>query len=116
MPLPFVDGEEDVDHTRLGVASAQWSSVTRLSGLALPGHLDDLLKVLNVSSDVTTLPTTYGELHPPLGRHRLKVTVPAPGRQPVRPGNIGHITRICNKLVQLGSNNDHIRSYLQAKD
>ncbi|CAL9752851.1 unnamed protein product [Musa acuminata subsp. burmannicoides] len=173
---------------------------------AMLTQLDDLLKVLNVSSDVTTLPTTYGGLHPPLGKHRLKVvefisvllevgceaaerelirsgaiqiildlffkypfnnslhhhvenlliscleskniaivdhcfcecdiiakflqadknpffsidsnavTVPAPGRQPVRPGNIGHITRICNKLVQLGSNNDHIRSYLQESE
>ncbi|WOL18073.1 serine/threonine-protein phosphatase 6 regulatory subunit 3-like [Canna indica] len=165
-------------------------------------HLDSLLKLLDVS-DVNTLPTTYGELHPPLGKYRLKVvefvavlleaggeiaekellrsgaipiildlffkypfnnslhhhvenlvmsclesknvafvdhlfcqchiiakflradknsllssdtsavTVPAFGRQPIRAGNIGHITRICNKIVQLGNSNDHVRSYLQ---
>lgn len=29
--------------------------------------------LLNVSSDENILPTTYGELKPPLGKHRLKV-------------------------------------------
>ena len=33
----------------------------------------DLLMLLNVSSDEKILPTTYGELRPPLGKHRLKV-------------------------------------------
>ena len=33
----------------------------------------DLLKLLTVSSDDKVLPTTYGELRPPLGKHRLKV-------------------------------------------
>ena len=33
----------------------------------------DLLMLLNVSSDEKVLPTTYGELRPPLGKHRLKV-------------------------------------------
>lgn len=33
----------------------------------------DLLTLLNVSSDEKILPTTYGELRPPLGKHRLKV-------------------------------------------
>lgn len=33
----------------------------------------DLLKLLDVSSDEKVLPTTYGELRPPLGRYRLKV-------------------------------------------
>jgi len=32
-----------------------------------------LLELLNVSSDEKVLPTTYGELRPPLGKHRLKV-------------------------------------------
>ncbi|XP_064995872.1 uncharacterized protein LOC135631829 isoform X2 [Musa acuminata AAA Group] len=173
---------------------------------AMLTHLDDLLKLLNVSSDANTLPTTYGELHPPFGKHRLKVvefivvlleagdevaekelirsgairiildhffkypfnnslhhlveklvmsclaskniaivdhlfcdccilskflqadrnpflsrdsnveSVPAIGRQPFRAGNIGHITRISNKLVQLASSNDRIRSYLQESE
>ncbi|XP_042373546.1 serine/threonine-protein phosphatase 6 regulatory subunit 3-like [Zingiber officinale] len=170
---------------------------------AMLTHLNDLLKFLNVSSETNTLQTTYGELQPPLGKHRLKVvefiavllevggeaaekelikssaiqiildlffkypfnnslhhhvenlvicclesknsvvvdylfcecsiitkflqmdknsflstessviTVPASGRKPIRAGNIGHITRICNRLVQLGTSNDRIRSYLQ---
>lgn len=29
--------------------------------------------LLNVSSDEKVLETTYGELRPPLGKHRLKV-------------------------------------------
>ena len=33
----------------------------------------DLLKLLDVSSDEKTLPTTYGELRPPLGKHCLKI-------------------------------------------
>lgn len=32
-----------------------------------------LLKLLNVEADERILPTTYGELRPPLGTHRLKV-------------------------------------------
>lgn len=31
--------------------------------------------LLNVSSDEKILPTTYGELRPPLGKHRLKVSL-----------------------------------------
>ena len=30
--------------------------------------------LLNVSSDEKVLPVTYGELRPPLGKHRLKVS------------------------------------------
>jgi serine/threonine-protein phosphatase 6 regulatory subunit 3 len=33
----------------------------------------DLLKLLDVSSAENILPTTYGSLQPPLGKHRLKV-------------------------------------------
>lgn len=36
-------------------------------------HAGDLLMLLNVSSDQKILPTTFGELRPPLGKHRLKV-------------------------------------------
>ncbi|KAK6917077.1 SIT4 phosphatase-associated protein family [Dillenia turbinata] len=42
-----------------------------------------------------------------------KPTVPADGRTPPRIGNIGHLTRISNKLVQLGNNNCEIQSSLQ---
>ncbi|XP_024382791.1 uncharacterized protein [Physcomitrium patens] len=36
-------------------------------------RLGDLLAVLDVSKDEKTLPTTYGQLQPPLGIHRLKI-------------------------------------------
>ncbi|KAF8037112.1 hypothetical protein BT93_B0126 [Corymbia citriodora subsp. variegata] len=165
--------------------------------------LGDLLKLLDVSSTEKTLPTTYGKLQPPLGKHRLKIvefiavlltvgseaaekelirlgvvqrilvlffeypynnflhhhaeniilsclenkdqslvehvlqgcnligrileaeknssltpypdkpTVPSEGRLPPKIGNIGHLTRISNKLVQLGTNNTEIQKYLQ---
>eukprot|EP00268_Persea_americana_P034172 TRINITY_DN3381_c0_g1_i1.p1 TRINITY_DN3381_c0_g1~~TRINITY_DN3381_c0_g1_i1.p1 ORF type:complete len:752 (-),score=160.43 TRINITY_DN3381_c0_g1_i1:571-2826(-) len=166
-------------------------------------NLGNLLKLLDVSSSEMALPTTYGKLQPPLGKHRLKIvefisvlvlvgsetaekeliqqgaihrilqlffeypynnflhhhvenitvscleskktilidhllqhcdivgkildaeknfalstdsdkpTVPAEGRSPPRIGNIGHLTRLSNKLIQLGSNNDQIQAYLQ---
>ncbi|GAA0153833.1 phosphatase modulator [Lithospermum erythrorhizon] len=41
-------------------------------GAMLP-KLGDLLKLLNVSADEKVLHTTYGELRPPLGKHRLKI-------------------------------------------
>ncbi|KAK4802144.1 hypothetical protein SAY86_000347 [Trapa natans] len=166
-------------------------------------RLGDLLKLLEFSSTENILLTTYGKLHPPLGKHRLKIvefvlvfltvggeaaekelinlgaiqrilcmffnypynnflhhhvdsillsclesknsslikhvlhdcdligkileaekncmltaspdmpTVPAEGRQPPRIGNIGHLTRISNKLNQIGSSNTEIHTYLQ---
>ncbi|KAJ9140864.1 hypothetical protein P3X46_031458 [Hevea brasiliensis] len=42
-----------------------------------------------------------------------KPTFPADGRPPPRIGNIGHLTRISNKLVQLGTNNGDILACLQ---
>ncbi|KAL3629554.1 hypothetical protein CASFOL_026776 [Castilleja foliolosa] len=41
-------------------------------GAMLP-KLGELLMLLNVSSDEKILPTSYGELRPPLGKHRLKI-------------------------------------------
>ncbi|KAJ0260132.1 SIT4 phosphatase-associated family protein [Hirschfeldia incana] len=41
-------------------------------GAMLP-KLGDMLMLLSVSSDSKVLPTTYGELRPPLGKHRLKI-------------------------------------------
>ncbi|KAL6967252.1 hypothetical protein U1Q18_033056 [Sarracenia purpurea var. burkii] len=171
-------------------------------GAMLP-KLGDLLMLLNVSSDEQILPTTYGELRPPLGKHRLKIvefiavllktgnevaekelvtsgtiqrvldlffeypfnnslhhhvesiilsclesknntivdhilqkcnlvgrilqtdkhqilssdlnqpTLPAAGKRTPRAGNLGHITRISNRLVQLGNNDHHIQAFLQ---
>ncbi|KAJ6895267.1 serine/threonine-protein phosphatase 6 regulatory subunit 3 isoform X1 [Populus alba x Populus x berolinensis] len=170
---------------------------------AMLPKLGDLLMVLNVLSDEKILPTTYGELKPPLGKHRLKIvefiavllrtgneatetelvssrtikrildlffeypynnalhhhvesiimscletksdamvdhlfqecdligkflqtdknpvisgdiikpTLPAAGKQAPRVGNLGHITRISNKLVQLGNSSSRIQTYLQ---
>nr|XP_004233174.1 serine/threonine-protein phosphatase 6 regulatory subunit 3 isoform X2 [Solanum lycopersicum] len=167
------------------------------------GSLGNLLKLLDISSEDNVLPTTYGSLHPPLGKHRLKIiefvsvlvsvsseaaekelirlgavkrilelffeypynnflhhhvetiiiscleskniqfvdhllsdcnlllkileaeknstlaadqskpTASVEGRTPPRIGNIGHVTRIANKLVQLGNNNNGIQSRLQ---
>ncbi|KAK6154834.1 hypothetical protein DH2020_009082 [Rehmannia glutinosa] len=42
-----------------------------------------------------------------------KPTVPAEGRSLPRIGNIGHLTRIANKLVQLGNSNSEIQTFLQ---
>ncbi|THG13448.1 hypothetical protein TEA_020985 [Camellia sinensis var. sinensis] len=171
-------------------------------GAMLP-KLGDLLMLLNVSSDEKILPTTYGELRPPLGKHRLKIvefiavlmktgnevaekelvssgtiqrildlffeypfnnslhhhvesiilsclesknstivdhllqecsligkilqsdkhpillsdlnqpTLPAAGKWTPRAGNLGHITRISNKLVQLGNSDKFIQAFLQ---
>ncbi|KAE9620558.1 putative SIT4 phosphatase-associated protein family [Lupinus albus] len=171
-------------------------------GAMLP-KLGELVVLLDVSSDEKVLPTTYGELKPPLGRHRLKIvdfiavliktgnevaenelvnsgtirrvidlffeypynnalhhhvesillscleskthvivdhllpecdligrflqadkncllsaesnqpTVGAAGKRAPRAGNIGHITRIVNKLVHLAHNQSHILACLQ---
>ncbi|XP_027191343.1 uncharacterized protein [Cicer arietinum] len=171
-------------------------------GAMLP-KVGDLLVLLDVSSDDKVLPTTYGELRPPLGKHRLKIvefvavllktrnevaekelvnsgtigrivdlffeypynnslhhhiesiifscleskadviidhllrdcdligrflqvdkqctlsaegnqrTVPAAGKRATRVGNIGHITRIGNKLIQMAHNQSHIVACLQ---
>ncbi|XP_068656215.1 uncharacterized protein [Aristolochia californica] len=42
-----------------------------------------------------------------------KPAVPAEGKSPPRIGNIGHLTRISNKLIQLGNNNSQVQQYLQ---
>ncbi|KAF8050586.1 hypothetical protein N665_1935s0003, partial [Sinapis alba] len=165
-------------------------------------RLGDFVAVLNVASDEKVLPTTYGQLRPPLGSHRLKIvefiavllktrseatgkelatsgairrvldlffeypynnalhhqvesiivscleskseeiidhllrecdligkilkiekqpilsgdnqpTIPAAGKQAPRVGNIGHISRISNKLVQLSTNSNPIKTLLE---
>ncbi|KAK4785588.1 hypothetical protein SAY86_002277 [Trapa natans] len=173
---------------------------------AMLPRLGDLLVLLNVSSDQKILPTAFGELRPPLGKHRLKIvefiavlmrsgneaaekelinsgtiqrvinlffeypynnamhhhvesiissclesksygladhlfgecnlvgkilqtdkvpnlshecdkpTLPAAGKLAPRAGNIGHITRISNKLVQMSSSNGRIQNFLKGND
>ncbi|KAF3485185.1 hypothetical protein F2Q69_00053757 [Brassica cretica] len=46
---------------------------------------------------------------------KLQPTVPAEGRKPLRIGNIGHLTRISNKLLQLANSNAEIQSHLQTQ-
>ncbi|CAN6327011.1 unnamed protein product [Urochloa humidicola] len=165
--------------------------------------LGDLLKLLDITSSENVLPTTYGCLRPPLGKHRLKIvefisvlltigseiaekelisqsaikhcidlffqypynnflhhhveniivsclevkrnqlidhvlndcdlvgkvlaaekqsslsvdsngpTLPSEGKKTPRIGNIGHITRIANKLIQLGNSSSVIQNHLQ---
>lgn len=190
---PFRDQHPYESHTPVNVETV---------GAMLP-KLGDLLKLLNVLSDEKVLPTTYGELRPPLGKHRLKIvefivvllktgnevaenelissgtiqrvidlffeypfnnslhrhvesiiysclesknstivdhifrnchligkilqtdkqpvvtgdlnqpTLTAAGKCTPRSGNLGHITRIANKLVHLGSRHHQIQTFLQ---
>ncbi|PWA88848.1 SIT4 phosphatase-associated family protein [Artemisia annua] len=171
-------------------------------GAMLP-KLGDLLMLLNVTLDEKVLPTTYGQLKPPLGKHRLKIvefisvllktgneiaekelissgtiqrvldlffeypynnalhhhiesiiysclestnntiidhlfqgcgllskilqtdsnpvlsgednqpTLPATGRNAPRLGNLGHITRIANKIMQLTNTDSRIQTHVQ---
>ncbi|CAD5324909.1 unnamed protein product [Arabidopsis thaliana] len=165
-------------------------------------RLGDFVALLNVTSDEKILPTTYGQLRPPLGSHRLKIvefiavllktrseatgkelassgairrvldlffeysynnalhhqvesiilscleskndeivdhllrecdligkiiktekqpilsgdkqpTLAAAGKQAPRVGNVGHISRISNKLVQLSTNSNQIKTLLE---
>lgn len=165
--------------------------------------LGNLLNLLDTSAAENVLPTTYGCLRPPLGKHRLKIvefisvlltvgsetaeqelisqsaikrsidlffeypynnflhhhveniivsclegkrtelvehvlnecdivgkilaadklsslstesngpTVPSEGKTPSKIGNVGHMTRIANKLIQLGNSNSTIQTHLQ---
>ena len=43
----------------------------------------------------------------------LQPTVPAAGKRAPRAGNIGHITRLVNKLVHLAHNRSHVLAFLQ---
>ncbi|XP_024963830.1 serine/threonine-protein phosphatase 6 regulatory subunit 3-like [Cynara cardunculus var. scolymus] len=43
-------------------------------------------------------------------------TIPAEGRTLPRIGNVGHMTRIANKLVEQGTHNSYIESYLQGNN
>ncbi|XP_020551814.1 serine/threonine-protein phosphatase 6 regulatory subunit 1 isoform X2 [Sesamum indicum] len=42
-----------------------------------------------------------------------KPTVPAEGKSPPRIGNIGHLTRMANKLIQMGNSNSEIHTFLE---
>ncbi|XP_019431259.1 PREDICTED: serine/threonine-protein phosphatase 6 regulatory subunit 3-like isoform X2 [Lupinus angustifolius] len=53
------------------------------------------------------------EKHFTLEADAKKPTIPVEGKSPPRIGNIGHLTRISNKLGQLGNNNSVIQEHLQ---
>ncbi|KAL6848773.1 hypothetical protein ACP4OV_021356 [Aristida adscensionis] len=48
-----------------------------------------------------------------LSQDSTGLTLPSEGKEPPRIGNIGHITRIANKLIQLGNCNSIIQTHLQ---
>ncbi|KAH7654362.1 serine/threonine-protein phosphatase 6 regulatory subunit 3 protein [Dioscorea alata] len=199
-PKRLLSASNNLFRSNLSHGSLPTASPETIDGML--GSLGDLLKLLDVSSSESTIPTTYGKLQPPLGKHRLKIvefvsvlltigseaaekelvqlraikhildlffeypynnflhhhvenvivscleskatlliehllhdcdlvgkilaadknptlaldskpTIPAEGRAPPRIGNIGHITRIANKLVHLGNSNITIQTYLQ---
>ncbi|CAO2812974.1 unnamed protein product [Amaranthus hypochondriacus] len=170
---------------------------------AMLPRIGDLLMLLNVSSDEKILPTPYGELRPPLGKHRLKIvefiavllkagnqaaeeelmnsgtikrvldlffeypfnnalhhhvesitlsclesrndtvtdhlfndcdlikkildadkhpmlsgdlklpTIPAADKKQLKAGNLGHITRIANKIIQIGQGNKSVQTHIK---
>jgi hypothetical protein len=43
----------------------------------------------------------------------LQPTVPASEKAPPRIGNLGHITRLANKLIQAANNNPEIKAHLE---
>ena len=45
----------------------------------------------------------------------MQPTIPAAGKQAPRVGNIGHISRISNKLVQLSTNSNPIKTLLEVR-
>ncbi|CAL1405929.1 unnamed protein product [Linum trigynum] len=53
------------------------------------------------------------EMNFTLATDSSKPTIPAEGRSPPRIGNIGHLTRVSNKLVQLANNNSAVQALLQ---
>lgn len=53
------------------------------------------------------------EKHSMLDKDMNEKTIPAEGKSPPRIGNIGHISRIANKLLQVGNFNDIIQAHLQ---
>ncbi|KAI3697608.1 hypothetical protein L6452_30702 [Arctium lappa] len=202
-PKRLTSGTYYIYNRQLSHGSAVTTNPETVEGML--ESLGNLLKLLDVSADENVLPTTYGKLQPPLGKHRLKIvefisvlmtvgseaaekelirlgvlrrilelffeypynnfihhdaeqivvsclesknvslvehiledcnlvrriidaernsalttekknvtpTVPAEGRMPPRIGNVGHMTRIANKLIQLGANNSYIQAHLQ---
>lgn len=58
----------------------------------------------------------HAEKHFTLEADTSKPTAPAEGKSPPRIGSIGHLTRISNKLIQLGNSNSVIQQHLQGNN
>ncbi|KAJ1420909.1 SIT4 phosphatase-associated protein family [Sesbania bispinosa] len=58
----------------------------------------------------------HAEKHFTLEADTSKPSAPAEGKSPPRIGSIGHLTRISNKLIQLGNNNSVIQQHLQGNN
>ncbi|KAJ6825771.1 serine/threonine-protein phosphatase 6 regulatory subunit 3-like isoform X1 [Iris pallida] len=200
-PKRSISASFNLYRSRLSHGSLVAANAETVNGML--ENLGDLLKLLDVSTTKHTLPTTYGDLKPPLGKHRLKIvefisvlltigsedaekelvqqgviknvldlffeypfnnflhhyvesimvscleskstllvehvlqdcdilskimvaekqpllltdcskpTTAAEGRAPPRIGNLGHVIRIANKLVELGNKNSLIHTHLQ---
>uniref|UniRef100_A0A803N8K9 SIT4 phosphatase-associated family protein n=1 Tax=Chenopodium quinoa TaxID=63459 RepID=A0A803N8K9_CHEQI len=70
--------------------------------------IDHLFKVCDLIRKILD-----ADKHPMLSSDRELPTVPAVDKKPPRVGNVGHITRIANKIVQLGQGNRNIQTYIQ---
>ncbi|OAY71510.1 serine/threonine-protein phosphatase 6 regulatory subunit 2-like isoform X1 [Ananas comosus] len=200
-PRRLVSASNQAFRSQLSHGTLVTASTETVDGML--ESLGDLLKLLDVSSSEDILPTTYGYLKPPLGKHRLKIvefisvllaigseaaekelsqqgaikrvidlffeypynnflhhhvenvvgscieskrssliehvlndcdivgkileaenhstlstdsakpTVPSQDKSPPKIGNVGHMTRMANKLIQLGNNNSTIQTHLQ---
>ncbi|KAL8468626.1 hypothetical protein ACS0TY_031719 [Phlomoides rotata] len=73
-----------------------------------PQFVEHILRDCNLIGRILEAEKDY-TLTVNLGKH----TVPAEGKTPPRIGNIGHLTRIANKIVQLGNSNSEIQTFLQ---
>lgn len=62
---------------------------------------------------ITALTSYYQECPITLSLFCVQPTVPSEGKTPSKIGNVGHMTRIANKLIQLGNSNSTIQTHLQ---
>ncbi|XP_062185870.1 uncharacterized protein LOC133889356 isoform X2 [Phragmites australis] len=70
-PKRLVSASYQAFHSQLSHGTLVTASPETVNGML--DSLGDLLKLLDVSSAENVLPTTYGSLQPPLGKHRLKI-------------------------------------------
>ncbi|KVI09335.1 Armadillo-type fold [Cynara cardunculus var. scolymus] len=66
-------------------------------------------KVLQTDS----CPTLSGKVNQVSGAAAVDPTLPASGRNAPRVGNLGHVTRIANKIMQLGNSDSRIQTHIK---